>query len=145
MRIGLPLICLAMALAGCSREPETTAKQPEGEMIVPTKGGAPVDSSALMSATDLAKAADIPLYPKAELPSGKSNLRKDDKQTRYEVVMVSTDPSDKILAFYRAKLEHVSDAKDQVMGTTKKGQYVIVKTTTEKGKTNIVGVSISMK
>jgi|GEM_PF-1380953 len=139
MRISLALAGLTLILLGspgCSKEPAKT-----NEPVTAAGGTKLIDPSqaTLMSPAELATKADISLYPNAQTPDGKSNLRTANGTTRYEIVMTSSDSADKVLKFYEGKLKGAerigTDAK--LMGMTPKGNYVSVVTEAKDGKTNI--------
>ncbi len=139
------LIAIGLLVLGCSRDPgiadskdlstkETTAN-------IPLAGGKP-EEGELLSPTELAAKADVPLYPGAELPDGKSNVRSDQGSSRYEILMSSPDPVDKILKFYGQKLQKAErmPGGDNLMGMTPKGHYASVKVVRGEDKTDITVV-----
>lgn len=137
MRRLLPFALLIVGLVGtgCTKEekaaPDTTAPVATGE---PASKIATVDlTPARMAAT-----MDVPLYPGATAPDGLSSIPdvRTDGSTHYSLVLASPDAPAKVLAFY-AKALGLEAKAGTVVGTTKKGNAVIVSAATEAGRTLI--------
>jgi hypothetical protein len=93
-----------------------TTAGPQGEALSPER---------------LAELVDIPLYPGASAPSGKSKAPLKDASggTRYELIQVTADPVAKVAAFYKEKLALdtlVSGNSGTAMGKSPKGNYLIL-------------------
>jgi hypothetical protein len=137
-------VALLVLLAGCSREPEP-AVAPDGHVHVAGEAAEEhIDPEQAMSPTEMAEKADVPLYPDADAPDGKSNFRKSDAETRYEIVLTTPDPPEKVLKFYEKNLTKAQRMTPKLMGVSKKGNSVMVSADQSNGLTTITLVSIAM-
>ncbi|AIE86947.1 hypothetical protein OP10G_3579 [Fimbriimonas ginsengisoli Gsoil 348] len=98
-----------------------------------------------MTPTEMAAKADVPLYPSSDAPDGKSNVKETDKESRYELIMTTADAPDKVLAFYRGKLQNAQKGMGGIMGSSPKGNSVTVTAAPEAGKTSIHVIAITFK
>jgi hypothetical protein len=126
----LPLLLLA--LVGCTREPAPEASPASGNM-----GQNGVPTGEIATPHDFAQKADVPLYPGAATPDGKSNIKRSGAEIRYEIVMVTKDTPDQVLAFYKKRLPKGQQVADQWMGLTPNGHYASVNAKAEAGKTQV--------
>lgn len=143
------LLVASLSVSGCWREDEAKKPADSERSVVPLQGGKPIDagSGAFLTPTEMAEKADVPLYPGAETPDGKSSVKEGEAENRYEILMTTPDPVDKVLAFYESKMERSqkTTSNDGVMGTTAKGNFVIVNTSRTGKKTTITAVSVAAK
>lgn len=119
------LLSLLLALAGCSvRDPAAADK--DGKVT-------------LESPAELSKAADVPLYPDAHVPSGRSRAPYKDPQgaMHYEIIMLTSDTSEKVLAFYRTKMKDMGGGGPMIVGKTPNGNDVIITAVREGKETTI--------
>lgn len=83
-----------------------------------------------MSPQDLATHADLPVYPGADFPEGKSSVAAQGNESRVEIVMTTKDPVQKVSKFYASALQNAEVAgttnTQRVMGLTKSGSYAMV-------------------
>jgi len=140
------LVCLA----GCYREADapdvkkaSSGSSPSSSALTPEQ-----QNGIAMSPTELVAKADIPLYPGADMPEGKSSVINLSSESKYELNMVTTDSVEKVASFYKDKL-HL-DFKSvaggtNLMGMSPKGLLVIIDVTTEAGKTHIKARSVEEK
>ncbi|HSI71580.1 MAG TPA: hypothetical protein VK934_00265 [Fimbriimonas sp.] len=111
-----------------------------------TSGQLPAPPEAPASPEGLAAQADIPIYPNAVLPDQKSNVRSDGKQTRYELVISTSDAPQKVSEFYQEKLKlkaHKDGTTIRLLGRTPKGFYAKIDVTSDGKTTKIDAVSIA--
>jgi hypothetical protein len=115
-------------MAGCV--PEATKPKPAENGIAETP-------------QELASEAGIPIYPGASFPEGKSNVRSADKETRYELVMASSDAESKVKAFYmkHLKLREIPDTKS-LMGATPDGALAKIDVLRHGKVTRIVAITV---
>jgi hypothetical protein len=109
------------------------------------KSTPPVAADPPSSPEELAKQADIPLYPDAVLPDKKSNVRTDGKQTRYELIMATPDAPEKVLRFYKEALKlesHKEASSYRLLGRTPSGNYAMIDISPDGKSTKINAVSI---
>jgi|GEM_PF-4986628 len=123
----------------------STAQSTSGEgEIVPMQGGK-AGNGVAMSAADLAKEADVPLYPGAKTPDSTSKVTRTPEATRYEIAMVTEDSPENVIEFYKSKLDRADASADQVMGVSKSGNYVIVKALQDGERTKVTATVVSDK
>lgn len=123
---------LALALTGCSVRKPAGPAEAKGKAIY-------------TSPHDLAREVGIPLYPGAHVPGGRSRAPYKDPQgaTRYEIVMVTADPPQKVLAFYRKEIEDMGGGGPMVVGRSRQGHYVMLMTAREGGDTIVTAKVIA--
>jgi hypothetical protein len=121
MRLRWTVLVLLVTALGCSREPEPNS--------APSRPGASAASEtavAYSSGPELAKKADIPVYPGADFPNEASNIRKDNQEVRYEIVLRTKAERADVENFYREQLKKADRIGDTIMGMTPKGNFAIV-------------------
>lgn len=124
MRRLLPFVLLA-TLVGCSQDsPSTPTKptEPLGELATPQ---------------DLAKRADVPIYPGSSMPENRSNIKRDGPEARYEIVLLTSDKPEKVIAFYKEKLPKGQVVGTQYMPLTPKGNFASITASPEGSLTKI--------
>jgi len=119
------LLCLAVSAAGCAKDKPA--------------------SDGFSSPSDLASQAGVTLYPLADVPSNKSSITAQDRETRYEIVMTTKDDPAKVLDFYVAKMQGGQKMGSKVMGFGTNGSSVIVSALPSEGKTEIRAVAVVEK
>jgi hypothetical protein len=121
---------IAFALAGC----QSTAPEPVKK------------SDLAESPQQLAAEAGIPLYPNADMPEGKSNIKSTATGTRYEIVMAAHASEEEVLRFYKDKLNltPIPDTKS-LMGTGPGGELIKIDLSRKGDVTEIDAVSIKDK
>lgn len=145
MRRLLPLApVLALALAACSRAPET----PAAGGSTPPPPAPPVASD--LTPEGMAKAADVPMYPGALAPDGLSSAprRGQDGTTHYTLVLATEDSPQKAAAWYASalKLKAVPGMGGvSILGKSKKGNDLMITIGPEAGRTLIRIRSIAYK
>jgi len=102
----------------------------------------------ILGPDDLAARVDIPLYPKAEIPDGRSRAPHTDDagSTRYELIQTTKDPVAKIVRFYQEKLKLEAGKGTNpvmLMGQSPKGNYLMIRILPEKGSTMIQANAIT--
>jgi hypothetical protein len=136
----LAALILALVLGACKREDPSAAVEQEHNHDTQEVQG------IVESPESLAGRADVPIYPGATLPEGKSNVRSDGQQTRFELVMESEDAALDVNAFYERESGFESRPDGDgftLMGRTPKGHYAMVTVQREAEVTKIVAVSIA--
>jgi hypothetical protein len=96
---------------------------------------------------ELIKKSAAIVYPGATFPDGKSNIRKVDYQTRYELVMQTKDDPRKVAHFYQEKMHlEATEARlgPTLLGMTKDDVYVMIVVTRDEGVSSINYVGIVM-
>ena len=136
----LLLIIVAFVLFGCQRE-VPTAVPPA------TASGTPREEASL-TPYGLAQAMDIPVYPGAEAPDGRSRAPFEDSHggTRYELVLTTSDPLEKVVGFYRDKLKldvMTTAGTAQAIGKTPRGNDLILSISREGATTAIHAKAIA--
>ena len=140
MRRLLPLSLLIVGFtgAGCAKEEKAasvTTMPPASTGPVSNEPASKIATVDLTPAS-MATAMDVPLYPGATAPDGLSSKpdKRTDGSTRYSLVLATKDAPAKVLAFYAKELGLEAKA-GTVVGTTKKGNAVIVSAAPEAGRT----------
>jgi hypothetical protein len=138
-------LVLVISLFGCSSSPAPAAKvKPEDKPVAmpsPSKetGDGPAES-------ELPKALDLPLYPKAKVVRNK--IAEGGAEKRYHVTLETPDSLKQVTDFYQAQglMSAVSGEKGQSMGETKNGNSALIDMERKGGKTEIViRVSVGAK
>lgn len=107
-----------LLLAGCSRQESPRPAE-----------GAGKGEEAVLTPQSLAEKADVPIYPGAKVPDGRSRAPYEipNGETRVEIVMETPDPLAKVIAFYEAKVKQIGNASGPlVAGKTPKGNDVLI-------------------
>lgn len=126
----LPLLVAALLIVGCEgRKPVVSPEQHA--------------NATIESAEELAAAADIPLYPGAQLPEGRSNIKTLDKETRYEIIMTTADDPAKVQMYYEreAKVSKIPDT-GSLMGLSSKGHFLKLDIARKGDETTITAVAV---
>lgn len=134
MRRLLPLVLLVLA-AGCTREPEAAPNTPNGSEGLVGKDGKPLGE--LATPEDLAKKADVPIYPGATMPENRSNIKRDGPEARYEIILLTKDKPEKVFAFYKEKLPRGEMIGTQYMPRTPKGNFGSISAEPEGDQTRV--------
>lgn len=133
------LFCvLLLGAAGCetggTAKPQIAAKSTEAPANVE------------MSAEEMAKKEGIPIYPGSQTPSGESSVTSGAGETRYELVMVTSDSINKVADFYRQKIAgldgKVTGDTADFMGMAGTNIPVHITAGVRNGKTNIRAAAI---
>jgi len=125
-RFLLPLLVL---VAGCAKNEPASGTAGDG----------------FSSPSDLASQAGVTIYPGAAVPSNKSSITSQDRETRYEIVMTTSDKPEKVLSFYEKQLGNAQKMGDKMMGFGANGSSIIVSALVKGTLTEIHAVSVVEK
>lgn len=135
------LVLIAGLILGCSptEKPDANVGQPAttGGMAGGGKSG-PEEISEGPPAEQLPAILDLPLYPGAKLVSSKVASSGQDK--RYRVTLETADGVEKVAAFYKKNgIDAIAKGdKAQAMGSTRKGNLVIIEAERKGEKTELL-------
>jgi hypothetical protein len=135
-RFVLPF-ALALTLIGCS---STEKKQPEpGDVTIPGGSASQIEGPEKPgpAEADLPGVLDMPLYPGAKIASNTVGEMGGEK--RYHVKLETPDSAKKVGEFYSKNglSTEVKGTQGQFMGSTKKGNNVLMFIEEKDGKTSI--------